>query len=110
MRFHRTVDLRLESRSAQLAYAFIRGKLYSQTEPGCKDFYTYPRTTNEVFISDDLRFCIKRAAKLVKKYGEKIGKEFSTEAACAIALESWIKSSTPYVRNQLNTSGVYATV
>ena len=37
LRAHRTWDVRNEARAAQLAYAFLRGKPYSVTEPTGKD-------------------------------------------------------------------------
>jgi hypothetical protein len=94
MRFHRTVDLRLESRAALLAYAFIRGQAYAITEPGCKQYYLH-HNDNHFYISSELGSCLRRASKLVMKYGEDFAKQFSSQALCELALVAWVKAGTP---------------
>lgn len=57
---HRTIDIRTEARSAQIAYAFLRGKKYSVLEQ--------PRDDNQPNYS--------RIARIISKFG---GEEVTVE-------------------------------
>jgi hypothetical protein len=65
---HRTVDLRQEQRSAMIAYAFLRGKLYRSVE---RKAASAPN--------------LKRVRELVRKFGPIRG-----NAEESIRLEEWI--------------------
>jgi hypothetical protein len=59
LRSHRKLDVRTEARAAQLAYAFLRGRPYSHTEPTGKD--NGSRQSNPIDWV--------RVTKLAAKYG-----------------------------------------
>ncbi len=72
---HRVGDVRLESRSACLAYGFLRGRTYQQMEQWC---HTGPD--------------FKRIEQLVTKYGEDDPRERLQRLA------EWTETATEYLR------------
>lgn len=56
LHYHRTFDVRIESRAAQLAYAYLRGRAFPESTP--KPGWDYYR--NKAFT---------RAKQIVKKFG-----------------------------------------
>ena len=68
LREHRKHDVRTEARAAQLAYAFIRGRPYSHTEPTGKD--NGGRQSNPIAWD--------RVMKLAAKYGPNRNLEWDT--------------------------------
>ncbi len=61
LRNHRTFDVRREARAALLAYAYLRGRLYSSVEGGGEEL---PNTERQRSLPDHLRI-----VQLIYKFG-----------------------------------------
>ena len=71
LHLHRTIDVRVETRAALLAYGFLRGRKYSQVE-------TPPKKPTGKEIP------LKRVVRLISKYGDIKEKDAKTK------LENWL--------------------
>lgn len=68
LRNHRTINVRNESRATQLAYAYIRGKKYSEVENNSNVLHKYD-ADNFLFDAEFLMKIVPRVVKMVNKYG-----------------------------------------
>lgn len=87
LRDHRTVDLRDESRAAQLAYAFMRGKTYSYVENATPVTFS-PSFQRWYFEQHFVTKIVPRVAKIAAKYGK--NKNVDIES-----IKKWVIESAP---------------